>query len=157
MLCLLCFSADFCTRMVEACKLMWSAFVGNLCVDGWIDSLMDIQLYFKVSDAYVLCLQPACLPQCTCLHAVYRTIHLLFRYWNFSLWLMRDLLCSDVISFLTLINFSITYRWSIMFSWNRGNLEKQPTIAGYWKIEQPANCGATVSDDRSKLQWSAHI
>jgi len=44
-----------------------------------------------------------------------------------------------------------------MFSWNRGNLEKQRSIAGCWKIEQPANRGATVSDGRSKLQWSVHI
>jgi hypothetical protein len=133
-LCFLCFSADFCARIIEACQLMWSAFVATVSVDGWIDSLMDRQLGFKVGDAYVLRFQPACLPQCTCLCAVYRTIHLLLRYWNVSLWLMRDLLCRDVISFLTLINFSLTYRWSIMFSWNRGNLEKQPSIAGYWNI-----------------------
>lgn len=157
MLCLLCFSAGFCARIIEACQLMWSIFVGNVSVDGCIDSLMDRQLGFKVSDAYVLCFQPTCLPQCTCLYAVYSTIHLLLRYWNDSLWLMRDLLYSDVISFLTLINFSLTYRWSIMFSWNRGNLEKQPSIAGYWEIEQPTYCGATVSGGRSKLQCSVHI
>jgi len=45
-------------------------------MDGWIDSLMDRQLGFKVGDAYVLCFRPACLPQCTCLYAVYRTIRL---------------------------------------------------------------------------------
>jgi len=44
-----------------------------------------------------------------------------------------------------------------MVSWNCGNLEKQPSVAGYWNIEQPANCGAAVSDGRSKLQWSVHI
>lgn len=119
-----------------------SALVGNVSVDGWIDSLMVSQLCFKVGDADVLCFQPACLPQYTCLYAVYRTTHLILRYWNVSLCLMRDLLYSDDISFLTLINFSFTYRWSIMFSWNLGNLGKQPSIAGYWKIEQPANCGA---------------
>lgn len=140
--------ANFCARIIEACYIMRSAFVRNVTVDGWIDSLMDRQLGFKVSDAHMLCFQPACLPQCAWLYAVHRTIHLLFRCWNISLWLMRDLLNSDAISFLTLINFSLTYRWSIMFSWNRGNLEKQPSIAGNWKIEQPASCGAMVSDGR---------
>ena len=134
MLCFLCFSADFCARITEACHLIWRAFVGYVSVDGWMDSLMDRQLGFKVGDAYVLCFQLACLPQCTCLCAVYRTIHLLLRYWNFSLWLMRDLLYSDVISFLTLINFSLTCRWSIMFSWNRGNLKKQPSIASIERL-----------------------
>ena len=54
-------------------------------MEGWIDSLMDRQLGFKVSDAHVLCFQPASLPQCTCLYAGYSTFHLLFRCRNVSL------------------------------------------------------------------------
>lgn len=124
--------AGFCAGIID-CWLMWSASVGNVSVEGWIDSLMDWQLGFKVSDAHMFCFQPASLPQCTCLYAGYRTFPLPFRCWNVGLWLMNDLLYSELISFLTLINFSLTYRWSITFSWNRGNLEKQPGIAGYLK------------------------